>query len=100
MASHITPEVISWSQQMRWYPKTDAIQDDEGGYLVAKCRAKTLGLPLRDKIMRRDFEISISIGRPAGKLENSRREGSLANDAIGGLSFTDDDCLDGWLYFN
>ena len=87
MLSWICLEPISWSQQIRSSPGNDWIGDDEGGYLVATCRAKAdCELMLPNKAMLRDFEIPISVscGR---NLERKRQHFKLTNDAIGFLGF-------------
>jgi hypothetical protein len=65
------------------------------------CRAKAdCELKLRNKAMLRDFEIPISVLR--GHLpEETRQIAKLANNAIGGLWFLDDQhFVHGWLYLN
>ena len=92
-------EATSWSQQIRWYPNNDWIGDDEGGYLVATCRAKAdCELMLPNKAMLRDFEIPISVSR-GRNLEKKRQQMELAKDAIGFLSYSEN-YVHGSLDFN
>jgi hypothetical protein len=94
---NLTP--LIWRQEIRHYSKL-SIGDDEGGFLTATCTPDaSCELLLSNGAKLRDQEISLGIAR--GDLgADKRQQGSLTNDAIGGLYFIEEqNFVHGWLYF-